>query len=88
MTAQACIHARLGYLAGTWPDLPEVQLAKWCSEFCRPLRIKPRAASASAAGICRATHFQRGRLQALEGGHSRDGVGCRSPAVCDQGCGP
>ena len=39
MTAQACIHTRLGYLAGTWPDLPELQLAKLCSEFCRPLRV-------------------------------------------------
>jgi hypothetical protein len=38
MTAVACIHTRLGYLAGTWPDLPDVQLARWCSEFCRPLR--------------------------------------------------
>ena len=38
MGAQACVHSRLLYLTGTWPDLAEVQLGRWCSEYCKPLR--------------------------------------------------
>ena len=28
VAAQACVHSRLLYLTGTWPDLAEVQLGR------------------------------------------------------------
>ncbi len=30
--AQACVHSRLLYLIGTWPELAAVPLGRWCSE--------------------------------------------------------
>ena len=39
MAASACVHSRLLYLAGTWPELSSQQLARLGAAYYRPLRI-------------------------------------------------
>jgi len=38
LAATACVHGRLSYLVGTWPDLAARELDKWSAEYMRPLR--------------------------------------------------